>query len=383
MKVAVYPADQLGCGYHRLIWPAEANASAGHDVEVVLPEHRELQVVMDQDDTVHDVLLPDPTIEVVVLQRITHRYVVQVIRKLREKGVAVVVDMDDDLECIHPSNPAWKELHPRNEGVGLTSNGVRSLHSWRHAVDACREATFVTVTTPALLRRYAPHGRGRVLPNHLPRWRYADVPHVDSPVIGWPASLHSHPDDPTVVGPALARLVGEGVEFCVAGDPLFTGRAFRLRRDPPGVAVDIHNWPAAVALIGIGIAPLADTRFNAAKSWLKPLELSALGVPWVASPRDDYARLHALGAGVLADKPSRWYAELRRLVDDPARRIELAEAGRDVAARLWLEDHAWRWWEAWSDALELQRGSGVARSPRNAPERALRQVLEAAKPAAR
>lgn len=342
-----------------MIWPGDVLRQSGVDVTVIPPEDRELQVILDTEtNTVDDVLLPDD-VDVVVLQRITHRYVVQVIRKLREKGVAVVVDMDDDLEAIHPSNPAWTELHPRSEGVARTAKGVVNMHSWRYAADACREATFVTVTTPALLRRYASHGRGRVLPNYLPRWRYADVPHVDSAVIGWPASLHSHPDDPGAVGPAISRLVNEGAEFRVVGDPLFTGRAFSLRRDPPGTPVELDDYPRAMAQLGVGITPLADTRFNAAKSWLKPLELSALGIPWVASPRDDYVRLHKLGAGVLAAKPGAWYRELRRLVNEPAYRRELAEAGREVASTLWLENHAWRWAEAWSDALAIQRASST------------------------
>jgi hypothetical protein len=109
-----------------------------------------------------------------------------------------------------------------------------------------------------------------------------------------------------------------------------------------------------VAELGIGIAPLADTRFNRCKSWLKPLELSALGVPWVASPRVEYARLHAEGAGILADTPRRWHRELRRLQLSPALRAELAAAGREVAARFRLEDNAWRWLETWSAAHDKQ-----------------------------
>jgi hypothetical protein len=115
-----------------------------------------------------------------------------------------------------------------------------------------------------------------------------------------------------------------------------------------------QEWPSAVARLGIGIAPLADTRFNACKSWLKPLEMSALGVPWVASPRAEYERLHRRGAGALAGTPNRWYKELARLRASSALRAERAEAGRAVADELRLARHAWRWLEAWSRARELQ-----------------------------
>jgi hypothetical protein len=77
----------------------------------------------------------------------------------------------------------------------------------------------------------------------------------------------------------------------------------------------------------------------------------------VASPRAEYQRLHALGAGVLADRPRAWHRELRRLRESPALRAEMSEAGRAVAAQLRLRDNAWRWHEAWSRAYEMQQAT--------------------------
>jgi hypothetical protein len=267
-----------------------------------------------------------------------------------------VVDVDDDLASIHPNNPAFQALHPKNEGK-IGANGQVSHHSWQHLSVACREATLVTVSTPALLPRYAAHGRGRVVYNYLAP-HYYGVPHEDSDLVGWPAGLHSHPNDPADVGNAVARFVNElGGRFDIATRPDHVGRAFGLNEDPPGVTYNtsVDEWPAAVARFGIGIAPLADTRFNAAKSWLKPLEMSAVGVPWIASPRAEYDRLHALGAGILADHPRRWYRALRDLSRSAEMRSEMAAAGREIADQLRLADHVWRHWEAWEDALTYQR----------------------------
>lgn len=342
MKVIVYPSDAFGCGSFRMRWPGEACAAAGHDVRVVDPKDRRLRVVM-EGHTVKDVL--DVDADVVVLQRVTHAYMAQAVGIMRAKGVTVVVDVDDDLSAIHPSNPAWQVHRP---GAGL--------HSWHNVALACREASLVTVSTPALLDVYARHGRGHVLPNYLPDYYYG-LPRVDSDVVGWPGSYHSHPNDPESLGGAIARLVDEGAQFVMRGDPSGAGRAFGLAADPPGGPVPIEEWPAAVASLGIGIAPLADTKFNKAKSWLKPLEMSATGVPWVASPRAEYERLHKLGAGVLADRPRAWHRELRRLRESPALRAELSEAGRAVAEQLRLSQHAWRWMDAWSRAYELQQAT--------------------------
>ncbi|MFE6634645.1 hypothetical protein ACFVFT_15090 [Streptomyces tendae] len=341
MRTVVYPSDSFGCGSFRAIWPGQHLAAAGHDVEVVGPTDRRVRVVMDG-HTVKDVLVDA---DIVVLQRVTHAYMAQAVGVMRAMGITVIVDVDDDLSSIHPSNPAWAVHRP---GAGL--------HSWHNLALACRNASLVTVSTPALLDVYARHGRGHVLPNYLPDMYYG-IERIDSDVVGWPGSFHSHPNDPEVVGGAVARLVDEGAEFVMRGDPAGAGRAFGLAQDPPGGGVSVAEWPAAVAALGVGMAPLADTRFNAAKSWLKPLEMSACGVPWVASPRVEYRRLHELGAGVLADRPRTWYRELKRLRESAALRAELSEAGRAVAEGLRLRDHAWRWWEAWQRAVEIDRAT--------------------------
>jgi hypothetical protein len=352
VKVLVFPADTHGCGHHRLIWPAEVLRASGHDVTVVPREARQLQVQLDQSGQVTGVELAEDY-DVVVLQRVTHENLVGVIRVLRARGTAVVVDVDDDLSTIHPANPAWPMLHPRTSKTGAARH-----HSWRHLDAACREATLVTATTPALVTRYAPHGRARVFRNYLASHYYGHE-HTDSDLIGWPASLGSHPNDPDALGNAVARLVDDGAAFHVVSNSQGVAQAFGIHDTTRLTHVDevisLHDWPIHIGQLGIGIAPLADTKFNHSKSWLKPLELAAVGVPWVGSPRTEYQRLHDLGCGVVCDKPSDWYRKLTALRRSVAWRAELSDAGRVVANDLRLENHAWKLWEAWSDALAIQR----------------------------
>jgi hypothetical protein len=299
--------------------------------------------------------------EVMVFQRVCEREVVEFIRFLNGKGITTVVDVDDDLSAIDPGNPAWLALHPKNTRNRSAAEPDRDV-SWRYLHAACHVASLVTVTTPGLLERYAPHGRGLVLPNYLPD-HYYGLPHADSATIGWPAAYFSHPNDPQVTRGAIARLVADGYRFEMPGDPTGAGAAFGLAEDPPGTgAVELLAWPTVLARVGVGIVPLADTRFNGLKSWLKGAELSALGIPWVASPRTEYRRLHERGAGLLAAKPKDWYRMVKRLCDDPRMRADVAQAGREVAAGLRLRDHAAAWWDAWGYArrLDLERGAPAA-----------------------
>lgn len=366
MKITVYPADSSGCGAFRLIWAAEELSRQGHDIDLKPPEHRDIRLKIsgnrrrDKDSHCEDVL--DLDTDVIVLQRITHQFMAEAVPILRARGIAVVVDVDDDLSSIHPTNPAYAGYHPKNQWRVNRKSGEFNRNSWLHFKTACQEATTVTVSTPALLDLYATRGQGKVIYNHLPA-HYFGVDHQDSDRIGWPASLASHPDDPSVLGGAMARLCADPGAFHVVGDPTGCGFAFGLTRDPSGhdhqIALD--EWPLRVAELGIGIAPLADTRFNRCKSWLKPLELSALGVPWVGSPRAEYTRLHRLDCGILADTPRRWHRELKRLQESPSLRRDLAEQGRAVADGFRLEPNAWRWLEVWSAAYDLERRRDPAR----------------------
>lgn len=331
-----------------MIWPAEVLKAHGHDVTIISPKDRSanFQAALDSKGRVIDVTVPESA-DVVVLQRITHKYMVDAISVLRAKGVAVVVDIDDDLSVIDPRNPAFMKLHNRH--------GDNKDHSWQNAQLACEAASVVVVSTDSLLPRYASHGRGVIIRNYIPE-RYLDIPRTDGTIIGWGGSTHSHPGDLDVVGTGVSQLMNE-TTYLQVGPVDEVQAALHLDFEPAFTGpLKIHDeWPLGLARLGIGIAPLRDTLFNAGKSWLKPLEYSAMGVPWVASPRTEYKRLHEdYGIGALADKPKHWTRELRKLVRDDAHRQEMSKRCREVAAQLTIEKNAGQWWEAWTEAYHVE-----------------------------
>lgn len=358
MKVYVFPADQTGCGFYRLIWPAEALAKQGHDVVVVAPKQRDqmLQAKLDSSERVVSVRLPQDA-DVVVFQRVTHKYLVQSIPLIRAEGIAVVIDMDDDLTCIHPANPAFHMLHPTNPKL--------ALHSWQNTMTACESATLVTVSTPALAVRYGRKTPSHVLYNAVPE-RYLKIEHRDSDVVGWAGSVHSHPTDLQVMGSSIAQLLQLRHTFKVVG-PLqgvhtALGVSQKFEIETTDVVQDIRAWPLAVNTLGIGVAPLAESKFNMSKSWLKPLEYAAVGVPCVVSPMPEYSRLARKGVGVIAKRPDQWRRHLLALINEPLLRSELSERGRLAASKQTIEGNSWRWLEAWSTALELERNGALASS---------------------
>lgn len=358
MKVYVYPADLHGCGHYRLIWAARALQAKGYDVDIAMPNERAISAEIGPNNEIKNVFVPEDA-NVIVMQRTTHRFLADAIPAMRQSGITVVIDMDDDLSRIHPRNPGWVVLHPNASGKQNPD------HNWHHAIRACDQASLVTLSTPALVARYARHGRFRVLYNAVPE-SYLKVEHIDGDHIGWAGSLASHPDDLKVMGSSIARLT-QGRDFHIIGDPGGVKAELGLEREPtsPGI-VQLEDWPTYVSQLGIGVAPLTDTQFNAAKSWLKPLEMAAVGVPCVMSPRVEYRRIHRKGVGLLAENQRQWYSQLKKLRDDRVLRTELAAQAREAVSDQTYELRCEEWWEAWEAAYQYdQTGVTPAKTRRS------------------
>jgi glycosyltransferase involved in cell wall biosynthesis len=345
MTIYVYPADVSGCGHYRIIWPAQIAQKLGIDVKIIHPSERNPETSLSgqvRGDKLIKVNYPSDA-SAIVLQRPTHKILHQAVKLLREdEGVPVIVDMDDDLSCIHPANPAFHAMHPQNDNTG---------HNWRYAQIACMNASMVTTSTDALMQSYAPHGRGRVLYNCVPQ-RFLDLPVPERTHFGWAGSLHSHPDDLDVLGSSVEQLTRSGFSFKVISSGKGVAQKLRLPNEVEDTGVvPMAQWPNEVNQLKVGIAPLADTKFNKAKSWLKPLEYSALGIPWVASPRHEYTRLQRYGGGLLAKKPSEWVSKIRRLMSDESFYKEQSEAVKKTAEMFTYEKRAHLWVDAWMEAI--------------------------------
>lgn len=378
LRVAVYPADESGCGWYRCILPMAALNEPG--IEVLIGDDApdlsgEWSGPWDpsrKDPPAWVELLglhKVPDVDVVVIQRPLSKWRADLVGFLQAAGVAVIVEIDDDFSCIHPDNPAFLPAEPAwwpaEDAYEYTGHGsltvtarrrvggkewvrcdVASPSSKDNVARACRQADLVTCTTDALARRYAPHGRVAVLPNYVPE-AYLSVPgDRDTVRVGWSGSVLTHPgdlDEADAVGTLLAR---NGSRFSVVGSGEGVEKAMGCGVQATGW-VPFDAYPTCLADLSVGVCPLRDSTFNRAKSWLKPLEMSALGVAWVASDLPEYRRLHALGAGALATNRSQWRKQVGRLIINEDARAEQVAANRVTASTLTYEANAWRWAEAY------------------------------------
>lgn len=352
MKVYLLPADPHGCGHYRLIWPGNVLQKAGHDL-VIMPPQKDsgfMASIQEKDDgtpMLTGIQVPADA-DVIVLQRPSHPLQPAMIDMLRSNRIAVVIDMDDDMSSIHPDNIAFHMYRP--------SSGTP--YSWKYAIECCKRATLVTTSTRSLQKVYARHGRGAVLDNYVPA-AYLGFPTEEAGTFGWAGTTKSHPNDLQQTGSAVRQLMADGYKFRVVGGKSKVKECLRLQEAPDVTgSVPLDQWAREIGNnLDVGMAPLAPTSFNTSKSRLKAIEYMAVGVPWVASPREEYRRVHReSGCGLLADTSKDWYSKLKLLLDDEVLRKEQAEAGREWMMGQTYQANAWRWWEAWTRALGIERG---------------------------
>jgi glycosyltransferase involved in cell wall biosynthesis len=347
-RVALFPSDDSGCGWYRLLFAGMELKRQGHDI-VVNPE--QMGFYRDPDGGPSRLFLDA---DVAVVQRTVRDTAVAFVESLKDHGHRVIVDVDDDLDALHDGHPYIGALN----GEGRSPENL-------HAV--CELADLVTATTQPLLDRYAGHGRGIVLPNLIPEsYLRVKARRKGPPRVGWTGRPISHIGDASVIGNAAARAVVEQ-DALFAAWGTSSGRTFRELQIATGRRVTVpgrplrSGYPSSVAELTVGLVPLLDSPFNRAKSWLKGIEYASLGVPFIASPLPEYRKLAELGAGVLADTPQQWYEAIAMLFEDPD---PWASAGRTAVEGLTYEAHAGRWWSAWTgEGASVQLAGDAVSSP--------------------
>ena len=347
MNVLMLNAGHIGPDHYRVTEPARAVREAGLGVTITVD--RGLATTMKEPPGGGEAVVVDVDAkgaDVVVLQLPKTAQMLQCIEVLQAQGVAVVVEMDDLLSAVpfgHPGHHA------------LVRKGMA-----RQALECARQADLVTASTPALLKAYAPHGRGRVVPNAVPR-RIAELPPAydrdpDVVSVGWTGNVLGHPYDLQEMGSglqqALDRTKGRS-RFTVLGQKWDLRDRLCLPEEPAEVpwVNDVDQYSAMLGdLLDVGLAPLRLDAFNECKSWLKAIEYAARGVYAITSPSPEYLRL---GIGRQARAPKDWAKAITTAVQDRDRRREQAVRDREKVLAGHLTEHtAADWVAAWDLARQ-------------------------------
>lgn len=327
-------------GYYRAVFPMRALERRGHTV--VWPRSETLDAPM------RDLYACD----LVHCYRRTDR--LADLRTLRERGVAISFDNDDDFAAAEASE----------EGL----RGQRFNKAiFKEILQAVRLADLATTPSDALAERYRSTGAKnvRVIENHLSSaaFGFGSRGRHEGIVVGWVAGREHRVDLERIpIAEALRDLLAEynNVRVVTVGLqlPLHSEHYRHI------TFVDLPELLTVIGGFDIGIAPLTESAFNRARSNIKLKEYASAGVCWLASPVGPYRTMGEREGGELVADDA-WSIKLRDLVDSQRRRRHLSKRALRWAKSQVIENNIQGWESAFADAIDSHR-IAQRRPPRTA-----------------
>lgn len=312
-----------GCAYYRLVLPARQLQTLGWDTAIGLPRvHPERGVGVAHEDGAFF------GFDISVFKLLMHESVPSLFRMMQDRGEKVVVDIDDFHFGIDPENIAASQTDPNK-------NAENNRMFYEMGI---RQADLVTVSTEFLANFYEARCRKvRLVRNALDVERYTMVEQPEKPVFGWVGATLWRSRDIELLRewlPAFVDDVQVSVHHSghIPGDTKHFAVRAGLRRVSTAPMQLISTYPSLLQHFHVGLVPLRLTGFNQSKSYLKGLEYAAAGIPFIASPSEEYKILHAHGVGRLASTPDEWRDHATELLDRDTRMAE-AERNREIVER--------------------------------------------------
>ena len=275
---------------------------------------------------------------------------------LREAGVAVVFDNDDDMTRVPKGSPAYKEMKAAREQVAEELSAMLKL------------ADLVTTTCGELagrLRRLG--GNARVVENYVETGFLRERrPAGERVTVGWVAGLEHRGDLRDLrLRRTLEQLLEAQPHVSVESVGLDLG--LQSERYTHHGTISFPVLPDTVVRFDLALAPIADVSFNRVRSNIKVKEYAAAGVPWIASPIGPYKGLGEEQGGRLVPDYG-WGEALTDLVTDWQARAALAERAAEWGRTQTVTSNVGEWEAVFAEAAtRAGRTVSVPHADREAP----------------
>jgi hypothetical protein len=253
-----------------------------------------------------------------------------------------VYDLDDNLEMIEPYSMFYQDFGVQEvqaeDGTWIWKDGeggfslATNRKKQQQVFDMIKRADAVSVTTPILASWARSKGAKKVIitPNSVDTqkwWKGRKIAPKNAPIrMIWQGSP-SHYRDWYEIKDVINAVLEErpNVELYMLGSNYGglwnSDRIFTL----PWVAFEAHSYRMMALEPDLAIIPLEDNPFNANKSAIKWLEMSAMGIPSLVSGVSPYKEvITPMTAAIYTDAQS-CYDQLHRLLDDASYRKRLGD----------------------------------------------------------
>jgi glycosyltransferase involved in cell wall biosynthesis len=281
---------------------------------------------------------------VVVVQRACGRQWFEWIKARQRSGVTVIYEVDDDLHAA-----GGLSSHPNRREI------KRRLPDYELCI---RAADAVIVSTPPLVGRLRRFNKDVFLCEAgIDFERYQlERPARAIPAVGFSGGV-GHEQ-------TLVQWLPVVREICDGVHANFISIGVQYRDVVGGLSIPttpIESYPGALANMDVVLAPAIHNDFFRAKSELRWIEASAMGIPVVGDPFL-YSHIEDGETGLSASTSDEAFDALKRLLDDPELRVEIGRQARShVRDNFHIDQKA----EQWVKAFEAVVGARM--SPRRAP----------------
>jgi glycosyltransferase involved in cell wall biosynthesis len=312
-----------------ILWAVESPQAATTRYRVVVPARPLLKMGwrIDIVDRLKWPLEPFPY-DAVCFQRNSTPDTLLLLRELEKKGIPTLYDVDDDLFSIETTSPVF-DLYLKRPDV-----------PW-HQLMAMRFCRSLTVSTKQLQFVYSPLNlKSKVLPNFidLREWDNVKFPAMcwgdDRVVLLW-AGSGTHLGSLALMTDALGNVLRkypQAILVLMGLDACPFPRLPRAQLAMFGWSV-YANYQSILRSADIGLAPLAPSQFNKAKSDLRIKEYASAGLAIVGSPFCEYTESISGAGGFLCKNPEQWTEALSLLIEDAVERKRRKEQAREWVKR--------------------------------------------------
>lgn len=264
--------------------------------------------------------------DVAIVQRLASKENHEAIIKIKELGLKVLYDLDDNLWSIPNYNPAKKVFE-------LWRNNFPTIMN---------KCDLITVSTgplrAAVLKNVKPKVPVAVIHNAIDFNMFHPLPKKERDIVkvGW-AGTATHERDTAAVYDLIPEVLAlnDKMRFEIVGQQI-PQKLLDHPRVRVMVYVPISEYPSRIAAWrwDLFLAPLENNTFNKSKSNIKILEAAAIKTPILVSdvaPYSDFCALHKDLKYLVCDTPNKWKSRITEMVNEPERRTYYGELMYQVA----------------------------------------------------
>jgi hypothetical protein len=309
--------------------------------------------------------------DLIVVQRLALANIIPRIVEAQANGKVVVVDIDDAYHFMPDTVTAYKFWH---EGIitvngpdGKPQQGKMPFTPVEQLEWGIKLSHGVTTPSPTIAEDWKKFNPNTwVVPNYIATQHYLpyrkERTKKETITIGWGGS-HSHFDSwkKSNIVEALRKICvkNKNVRIMICGNNQGILSLFRDIADFNGRITDYkwvpHNeWPRMLTKFDIGLVPLVG-KYDARRSWIKTLEYTLMGIPWVgtkAPPTEELAEFGRRASNSVAS----WEREIQAVIDDMEAACIQVDAGFETAMKADVNSHTLVLLKTYEDIYKTVKG---------------------------